>query len=114
MVPCVVYCGNALKWNVSYTTPWPENAASPWIRTLITFAYKYIVRVNKLVIDDNGKPAWQGCHGYLPHFHIWLPLFDQETSHTHLSMMASNLILEGTCVYVYCLCLLIFLPFTYK
>ena len=58
MVPCVVYCGNALKWNVSYTTPWPENAASPWIRTLITFAYKYIVRVNKLVIDDNGKPAW--------------------------------------------------------
>ena len=61
-----------------------------------------------------GVCGWHGCHGYLPHFLTWLFLFDQATSHTHLSTMASNLILEGTRVYVYCLCLLIFCLFTYK
>ena len=34
-VPCVLYAGNSDKWNVSYTTPCPENAASPCSRILI-------------------------------------------------------------------------------
>ena len=78
MVPCVLYAGRSLKWKVSYTTPCPENAASPC--SSIDITYKAITQlVNICIIVLHQQSEHKKC------LHIQLKCFYlvvQARSHT--------------------------------